>query len=193
LLILHLKRFKGTKVYSTNGKIEELVEAPIELDLKKYILDPEDKTTVYQLYGVVNHSGSLGFGHYTANCYNSVKDAWITFNDSSVYKLENESPISNEAYVLFYKRKDIPFEITNFDFYRKVATPIIAEVTKKEEKKKEDIKEPKQETMEVKLDEPKKLEVDGKEQPHAKAGVEDVKEEEISERAKDDPKIIKLN
>jgi ubiquitin C-terminal hydrolase len=193
LLILHLKRFKGTKVYSTNGKIEELVEAPIELDLKKYILDPEDKTTIYQLYGVVNHSGSLGFGHYTANCFNSTRDAWITFNDSSVYQLGNENPISNEAYVLFYKRKDIPFEITNFDLYRKVATPIIVEVTKKEEKKKEESKVPNEEKKEVKLDEPKVMEADGKQKPHANAGVENVKEEEISEHAMNDPTIIKLN
>ena len=57
----------------------------------------------YELYGVVNHSGSLGGGHYKSEAKN--KNNWYQFDGDSVTKLGLESPLQKEAYLLFYKRK----------------------------------------------------------------------------------------
>lgn len=43
------------------------------------------KNPVYDLVGIVNHSGDIDFGHYTAECRNPINKKWYTFNDSSVY------------------------------------------------------------------------------------------------------------
>lgn len=56
----------------------------------------------YKLYGIVNHYGSQNFGHYTAACEWS--GHWWDFNDSSVSSLASERIVSEEAYILFYKR-----------------------------------------------------------------------------------------
>jgi ubiquitin carboxyl-terminal hydrolase 4/11/15 len=37
---------------------------------------------MYDLYGVVNHYGSMGAGHYTAYCQNFLNKKWYEFNDS---------------------------------------------------------------------------------------------------------------
>lgn len=39
---------------------------------------------IYDLYGVVNHHGSLYGGHYTAYCQNFLDKKWYEFNDSRV-------------------------------------------------------------------------------------------------------------
>lgn len=76
--------------------------------------------TKFDLYAVVNHSGQLGAGHFTAyvklspcgssgNSDRGEKDfsKWFCFDDSKVYEV-NESDIeSNGAYLLFYVRKDM--------------------------------------------------------------------------------------
>lgn len=60
----------------------------------------------YNLYGVSNHMGSTGGGHYTAHC--KVADApsapFYTFNDSSVYPIATQAVKGPAAYVLFYAR-----------------------------------------------------------------------------------------
>ena len=57
----------------------------------------------YKLYSVVNHKGSLGSGHYTAQCVDD-SNTWHLFNDqwSSIYsKLE-----SQQAYLLWYRKSE---------------------------------------------------------------------------------------
>ena len=44
----------------------------------------------YDLFGVVNHFGSLNGGHYTATCKNSIDDSWYYFNNSSVSGAGNQ-------------------------------------------------------------------------------------------------------
>lgn len=59
----------------------------------------------YELTGVVYHSGSLSFGHYTAQAFCEGADAWVYYNDSSAYKARGRPPAEN-AYILFYQRVD---------------------------------------------------------------------------------------
>ena len=61
---------------------------------------------IYDLFGVSNHFGSLGFGHYTAYALNWKDQQWYNFDDSSCSKVSNSSRVvSDAAYNLFYRRR----------------------------------------------------------------------------------------
>jgi ubiquitin C-terminal hydrolase len=61
----------------------------------------------YNLFGVINHMGGMGGGHYTAFVQTPVyNDVWVEFDDATVSKVDKESVISKESYVLFYRRQD---------------------------------------------------------------------------------------
>ena len=99
VVIIHLKRFRN------NRKIDNLVEFPIEgLDLGSYLSNKSDKD-IYDLFAVANHVGGLHGGHYFAYCKNCIDGEWYEFNDSHVSKIDNKKVVSENAYVLFYKRK----------------------------------------------------------------------------------------
>ena len=67
--------------------------------------DAEGISTKYDLFGIVNHFGSLNGGHYTANCKNP-DGQWYNFNDGSVSAIGNKNVVSSSAYLLFYRRKE---------------------------------------------------------------------------------------
>tara|TARA_A100001015_G_scaffold239982_1_gene273519 strand:+ start:1463 stop:2434 length:972 start_codon:yes stop_codon:yes gene_type:complete len=97
ILIISLKRFTNSM-----EKINKHIDFPIEnLDLDKYCIDIRSKKNKYSLYGIINHYGPYGGGHYTAYCKNN--GGWYEFNDSTVS--EAEEIVTKNAYVLFYKRK----------------------------------------------------------------------------------------
>ena len=104
ILIIQIKRFNRIK------KLETKVDFPIKnLDINKYIIsEDKNKNIKYDLFAVANHYGSLNFGHYTAICKNSLNDKWYEFNDSMVSEIKDISRIISEnAYVLFYKQKNL--------------------------------------------------------------------------------------
>lgn len=55
---------------------------------------------LYDLLAVVNHSGSMAQGHYTA----FVKEVgrWFRFDDTWVREVDEEEVLASEAYILFY-------------------------------------------------------------------------------------------
>uniref|UniRef100_K3WZ92 ubiquitinyl hydrolase 1 n=1 Tax=Globisporangium ultimum (strain ATCC 200006 / CBS 805.95 / DAOM BR144) TaxID=431595 RepID=K3WZ92_GLOUD len=63
--------------------------------------------TNYDLYGVVNHQGALGGGHYTAYAKNFVDDQWYYYDDERVRVVEESRVVSPSAYLLFYLRSDM--------------------------------------------------------------------------------------
>jgi ubiquitin carboxyl-terminal hydrolase 4/11/15 len=114
VLIVHLKRFKTSKVssfgsfYYASGsqKISAVVDFPVNgLDLTNSVLSKDSTSKVYDLYAVSNHYGGLGGGHYTAFCKNFFENRWYEFNDSRVSPTNEREVISAAAYVLFYKRR----------------------------------------------------------------------------------------
>jgi len=116
ILILHLKRFKTSRVHSIgsyffsggSSKITTLVDYPLEgLDLRKYTLGKWDEPPIYDLFAVTNHYGSLGGGHYTAYAKNPMKKMWYDFNDSSVSRQNPDEIVTGAGYLLFYKRREI--------------------------------------------------------------------------------------
>lgn len=68
----------------------------------------DNESTTYDLFGVSNHMGGLGGGHYTANCkHDHLGCKWFNYNDSNVSPLSSERELqSSVAYVLFYKQRD---------------------------------------------------------------------------------------
>ena len=70
-MILQIKRFTYGK-YSKQ-KLNNKIKVSQVLNLSDLISYPNDvtmKNPVYRLFGIVNHSGDLNFGHYTADCFN---------------------------------------------------------------------------------------------------------------------------
>lgn len=61
---------------------------------------------IYDLYGVVNHYGTMGGGHYTAYCQNFLNKKWYEFNDSRVSEIGRGDIVSGDSYVLFFRRRD---------------------------------------------------------------------------------------
>jgi len=115
-LILHLKRFKTSRVHSIgsfyfsggSSKITTLIDFPIEgLDLTKYTLGKYDEPPIYDLFAITNHYGSLGGGHYTAYAKNPLKNKWYDFNDSSVSLQDPSELVTSAGYLLFYKRREV--------------------------------------------------------------------------------------
>ncbi|XVF51985.1 hypothetical protein PTKIN_Ptkin04bG0228600 [Pterospermum kingtungense] len=126
----HLKRFKtqGTFV----EKIDKHVMFPLELDLQPYTIVNEGSNELrYQLYAVVKHSGFRPTsGHYV--CYiRSSHDTWHKLNDSRVISVEEEAVLSQEAYILFYARQDIPWFSTAIEVKMPCADPGISDASPK--------------------------------------------------------------
>ena len=99
IIVFSLQRFLN------NRKISDFVEFPASIDMRNYICEDRYKNgTEYEIYGVVNHFGSLNGGHYTANC--KTDQGWYNFNDTKVSKIDQSQIFNNSAYLLFYKRKN---------------------------------------------------------------------------------------
>ena len=103
ILIVNFKRFNNM------SKIDTVVDFPIEgLDIGKYVVNEDKKKeSVYDLFAIGNHSGSLSFGHYYAYAKNHVTGKWFEFNDNSVFEIDGSNRlVSSTAYVLFYRKRD---------------------------------------------------------------------------------------
>lgn len=95
ILIVDLQRFKMT----TNlKKKQNMIHYKETLDLSKY-----SDSAKYQLYGVINHSGSIYGGHYTSYIKNQ-NEKWYHYNDTIVKECSLKEICSTRAYCLFYRR-----------------------------------------------------------------------------------------
>jgi ubiquitin C-terminal hydrolase len=70
------------------------------------IMIGHDPDVSYDLYGISNHMGGLGGGHYIAHVLNHDTDHWYVMDDARVTSAGNMgSPNMPSAYVLFYKKR----------------------------------------------------------------------------------------
>lgn len=129
VLIVGLKRFEyrsrasmhelGRPRFSSyREKIDTFVDFPIDgLDMSPYC-DPNSDSlggsTIYDLFGVCNHYGRMGFGHYvamardwdvTAGEDDELGRNWYCYDDESVQPIDEKSVKTNAAYILFYRRR----------------------------------------------------------------------------------------
>ncbi len=108
VLVIQLKRFKTTGHY--RQKLNYPVVFPLSgLDMTPFVLAPREGGWVYDCFAVVNHSGDLGGGHYTAYAKHNVTGKWNLYDDGRVSPVTNESSITGSAaYILFYVRREAP-------------------------------------------------------------------------------------
>ncbi|XP_076001995.1 ubiquitin carboxyl-terminal hydrolase 16 [Genypterus blacodes] len=127
VLTLHLKRFQQSG-YSI-CKVNRHVQFPLILDLAPFCaaqcknVTEGESQVLYSLYGIVEHSGTMRSGHYTAyvkarpHCpaasSNGLKaeggaepprGSWFHISDTSVQPVPESKAQSSQAYLLFYER-----------------------------------------------------------------------------------------
>jgi len=111
VLVIQLKRFEYDKSSKKKEKIEESMKFPVrDLNLSEYLHENvKGKSVTYDLFGVINHDGSLSSGHYTAQCCENT--FWNDFNDHKVTEISTDKIVRDyqtngmrEPYILFYTR-----------------------------------------------------------------------------------------
>jgi len=129
ILLVQLKRFKSAETGMLSMMRSEKVTVDInfpvsELDLSKYLSpdridgcgsDERDRdiqsgnnlgSTMYDLFGVSHHLGSIHGGHYVAHVdvgVGSCSSKWMCFNDDEVRSIAPTNVAGPSAYILFYK------------------------------------------------------------------------------------------
>ena len=110
-LVIVLKRFKY--ILTTSVKIQNLIKFPLDdLPLQNYV-SQKNINYKYNLFGLINHSGSLEWGHY--NSIFKINDSWALFDDSNVSEI-NSGIESKKVYMLIYKSYDIDKNLKNVYF-----------------------------------------------------------------------------
>ncbi|XP_072991726.1 ubiquitin carboxyl-terminal hydrolase 2-like [Typha latifolia] len=115
ILTIHLKRFSQ----DARGRLTKLkghVNFQEMLDIRPFV-DPrcrEKEKYTYRLIGVVEHSGSMGGGHYVAyvrgerirgRAQKAISSpSWFYASDSHVREVSLSEVLKSEAYILFYER-----------------------------------------------------------------------------------------
>lgn len=115
ILIIHLKRFQYSATTHRRDKLGEFIDFPLEgLDLTDHVMHwQEGEKPIYDCYGVSNHYGGLGGGHYTAHALHD-NGVWCYYDDTRITsEVDPKEAVSNAAYVLYYRRRDVPKD-TNF-------------------------------------------------------------------------------
>ncbi|XP_061682858.1 ubiquitin carboxyl-terminal hydrolase 16 [Syngnathoides biaculeatus] len=122
VLTLHLKRFQQNG-YSI-CKVNRHVPFPLMLDLAPFCalksknVAEGERQILYSLYGIVEHSGTMRSGHYTAfvkvrpqrsKSFNRLEGeppggSWFHISDTSVQPVSESRVQSSQAYLLFYER-----------------------------------------------------------------------------------------
>ena len=109
VLIIHLKRFNNNK------KINTFIDFPLtNFAISKYINKKGSTNDThelkYDLFGVINHYGSMNYGHYTSFCKNIHDKKWYECNDKTVNEIlpekEYEKIVNPNAYILFYREQN---------------------------------------------------------------------------------------
>ncbi len=122
ILFIHLKRFGVKKVYNihmkqyvyTGYKISTPITFPLQgLTLNDNYSPIKQSDNIYDLIGVVQHSGAYDAGHYISCVKHPINGEWYRFNDLNRYirhisqeKLK-DNIITPDAYLLIYVRKKI--------------------------------------------------------------------------------------
>ncbi|XP_056156676.1 ubiquitin carboxyl-terminal hydrolase 47-like [Lampris incognitus] len=101
ILIMLLKRVDINYSRMSAVKTDCFVAVPSSLQREK---------VSYELYGIVDHSGSVSGGHYTATIQSSEDKMWYVFDDSHIYKAKRQpfvkegTYMSRDAYLLMYRK-----------------------------------------------------------------------------------------
>ncbi|XP_054638079.1 ubiquitin carboxyl-terminal hydrolase 45 isoform X2 [Dunckerocampus dactyliophorus] len=127
VITLHLKRFHQAGM--NLRKVNRHVDFPLVLDLAPFCSAScknlvNDDRVLYSLYGIVEHSGSMRGGHYTAyvkvrapqkktehhrnlsgakGSSSSSQGQWFYISDTTVQTVPESRVLNSQAYLLFYE------------------------------------------------------------------------------------------
>ncbi|XP_068426276.1 ubiquitin carboxyl-terminal hydrolase 45 isoform X3 [Clinocottus analis] len=128
VITLHLKRFHQAGM--NLRKVNRHVDFPLILDLAPFCSAScknlaADERVLYSLYGIVEHSGSMRGGHYTAyvkvrtpqrkreqrhrnlsgarEAGSSFQSQWVYISDTTVQTVPESRVLNSQAYLLFYE------------------------------------------------------------------------------------------
>mmetsp|Transcript_778 Transcript_778/g.932 ORF Transcript_778/g.932 Transcript_778/m.932 type:complete len:588 (+) Transcript_778:321-2084(+) len=102
ILVCHLKRFAFND-YGRMIRLSKHLRFPLKLEIGEYMsLANKAKPPPYELVGVLVHKGkSCDSGHYLA--YVKFQNEWYKANDSVITKVDLDSVLSQQAYILMYE------------------------------------------------------------------------------------------
>lgn len=121
----HLKRFEHSS--RLHKKISTFIAFPEHLDMTPFMSHCRNhnhnnnsggnngfRTNIladnrYSLFAVINHSGSLDAGHYTA-FIRQQHDHWFKCDDHLITKANLQEVLDSEGYLLFYHKEFLEFE-----------------------------------------------------------------------------------
>eukprot|EP00210_Caulerpa_lentillifera_P000984 g948.t1 len=114
VLILCFKRFSSSTTFNSffhSWKNKVNIKIPEEhVSLKSVLSSTVDANrgfmTDYELIGIVDHSGSVNFGHYTARVKNIKNKNWYLMNDENVRRIAKPVGPSQSAYILALRQLD---------------------------------------------------------------------------------------
>jgi ubiquitin C-terminal hydrolase len=117
VLVFHLKRFRYSLGAHQRTKITSAFDFPDFMDVSVYLCN-NSPPAVYELHGVVVHSGSGTTGHYTSFVRSG--SSWVLFDDQLVTEVSDqqmrhaangEIGTNRCAYLLFYVKSSARFAI----------------------------------------------------------------------------------
>ena len=148
IFIIQLKRFSFDMATMQRFKINTHYEFPKELDIS-VIMKDSTSPVMYDLIAVQNHCGDAAGGHYYS--YVKTGDGWFCFNDRNVKEFDpNELPeivaggkatiesddgysseieSDNNAYLLYYRKRDIEDDAPEIHLNQRVQDELSALIT----------------------------------------------------------------
>lgn len=117
ILLVFIKRFR---FFPEMEKIASLVEVPKEIfDLgdfiygeqklsqttKEFLLEQKEHSA-YQLIGLIEHYGSIDFGHYVSICLDELSQNWVLFNDEKTSNVDPKKDVfvaNSDIYVMVFR------------------------------------------------------------------------------------------
>ncbi|KAI1301809.1 Ubiquitin carboxyl-terminal hydrolase 22 [Halotydeus destructor] len=117
----HLKRFEHLN--RLHKKITSLISFPQYLDMTPFMASQRSSKSsssssnmscqrddnMYSLFAVVNHSGTIETGHYTA-FVRQHHSQWFKCDDSAITEATVEDVLKSEGYLLFYHKTILEYE-----------------------------------------------------------------------------------
>ena len=104
IIIIHLKRFKVDEknIPSKNCLPVECFSEPLKVPFR--VDDDILLSKSYSLVAIINHSGKLNAGHYTATIREKGSTNWLSCNDKSVLPTDLNKFDYSLPYVLFFTK-----------------------------------------------------------------------------------------
>ncbi|OQR81909.1 ubiquitin-specific protease, partial [Thraustotheca clavata] len=109
VLVLHLKRFEISTSSYTLVKRNDVVAAPIIIDINSYRNSSAKSKPAYHIKSIIRHIGkTAGEGHYVTDIRHDKGSKWTRYNDAHVSEIDAAQVLqgagAENGYLLFYVR-----------------------------------------------------------------------------------------